>query len=176
MMKIGSAECQVIAPNSGRCICLWSNVVITIWNDAPDMSSIRKIEQVRRHLKRRYPQGTVGLNICMEGMLLPSPKVRKDIGEVVRRNHETVTENVVVLQGAGFWASSVRAFFSSFTMLLNKETHKLFDDLSEALLYLKPHFADKAGTTQEIISFVHGLQNDMALERRVSSEIALDEV
>lgn len=129
------------------------------------MPAIRRIGYLQRRLSKLYSRGGVGLCLCDTSMAVPSLKARKEIGQWIRDNPNRGNVNVLVIDGTGFWASSVRAFLGSLSVIVGKETHSIFEDLTEAARFLQPHFAVGAGTVQDLTVLVYQLKNDMSEAR-----------
>jgi hypothetical protein len=107
-------------------------------------------------------------------MSVPSEATRKEIAQWMLdvKNYKRI--NAIVLDGTGFWASSIRAVLTSLFATAGKEGYEVFDDLTEAASFLQPYFAAGAGTAQDLKVSVYQLQNEM-LELRDRPPYSLSE-
>lgn len=122
---------------------MWKNVAIALWFGPLSLADAPAFEAGCKLNTEQHPEGVSMINIMVPGgKSLPTAEARQELGRIMREYQGSSAEVVVVIPGAGFWASAVRGLITALTMLAPRyRVHIVGSFLEVAELLPSPHRA-----------------------------------
>lgn len=87
---------------------LWRNVSVTLWTAQATYATGERVLRVSRQLNRQLPEGRSQVLIVKDGTLAPDQETSEMMAEIYDPRVSRIVCMVAVLEGSGFWASSIR--------------------------------------------------------------------
>jgi hypothetical protein len=95
----------------------WKNVLITYWQHQANGAAVKQLVGVCDELVKAHPGGVSIIHLVREGAGLPDAAAREGLARMGDRfAHETACL-VVVLMGAGFWASALQSVLTGIRLI-----------------------------------------------------------
>lgn len=110
----------------------WRNVLIRVGRGASSAERVATIHQHASRLLPAYPDGVAILMWLHAGSVIPSNETRRRSGEMLQDLGPKLQCLVAVVEGTGFWASSIRSVLTGL-MLVSRMTFplKTFDTIDK---------------------------------------------
>lgn len=122
---------------------LWKNVAIALWFGPLSPADIPAFEAGCKAQGAQHPEGLSLVNIMVPGgKSMPTAEAREELGRIMREYRAASAEVVVVIPGAGFWASALRGLITAIAMLAPNYHLHIAGNFVEVAEYLPgPHLA-----------------------------------
>jgi hypothetical protein len=122
---------------------VWKNVAIALWFGPLSLADIPAFEAGCKARCQEHPKGMSLVNIMVPGgKSMPSPEAREELGRIMREYEAYSAEVVVVIPGAGFWASALRGLITAVSMIAPRyHLHIAANFVQVAELLPEPHRA-----------------------------------
>lgn len=100
---------RTLYETTGCLMAQWENVTIVIWATQGTLELCEKLDEVSEPLHLEHPNGGSAIHI-VAGAPLPEADVRDKLAEMTRRYADRLACVGTVLEGSGFWASTLQSF------------------------------------------------------------------
>ena len=142
-----AANPRVAAAERGHFSCsIWLNVSILIWASRATEPALRRIQRVTHELTTRFPAGHSNVAFVLDGVGPPTPEARKILTHLYREGVADLKCLGVVLEGGGFWASSLRSSITSMQLEAGRRTALgQYTSIAEIAAWMAPRHAAQTG-------------------------------
>lgn len=120
-----------------RCIG-WNNVMIVSWDGQANLTAVKHLSEISDQLLASY-SSVSAIHLAASDIGLPSSEVRGALLEMMARYGPHTACLAVVLEGSGFWASTVRSVITGMRMVAPRAfALRIHEDIAEVCDWL-PH-------------------------------------
>ncbi len=93
------------------------NVVLQVWSEWPSPERLKQTRDLVRAAHGEHPSKVALLLRVMDGCGVPDPRELRSVSRFLHEIEDEVHGVAIVLEGGGFWVSSMRAIFSSVVLM-----------------------------------------------------------
>lgn len=138
----------LLAAKPGRfCTGYYRGVSLIYWHDQATKDAIESIRTLTRHMIQANPEGHSNVAFVRDGVPAPEPELRDLFSHVFDGKITDVRCVAIVVEGGGFWASSLRTAITGISMAAeNRPRISLHTTLEEAASWLAPAHSAATGT------------------------------
>lgn len=104
------------------CCSTWQNVSILIWADRATREALARIQRVTRRMIETYPGGHSNVAFVLDGVKPPTPEAREIFTRLYNERVSNLKCLAVVLEGSGFWASTLRSSITNMQLEARRAT------------------------------------------------------
>jgi hypothetical protein len=138
---------RILYETEGFLVAKWENVTIVIWGKQGSLELCEKLDEVSAPLRLEHPEGGSAIHIVADAPL-PDADVREKLADISRRYGDQLACVGAVLEGSGFWASTLQ----SFIITILSFGHRSFkvntcSTVAEMARWLPPLHAKRTGVT-----------------------------
>ncbi len=139
---------------------VYRNVLITFWFGPATMQSLEVYEQSAKVRVAQNPQGLSVVNIMVPGgQSMPTAQARSRLGQIATEHAKAVAAVVVMVPGAGFWASALRGLVTAVSMLVPRDVRfHICGSLREVAEWLPPQHRERTGIAIDAQALLRVLQ------------------
>lgn len=115
----------------------WDRVVIVVWRGKTSFAAVKRGEQVMLDHQRRIGEPILLLTVVDVAAPLPPLETRMELVAMLHRANGKILRSVVVFEGEGFRAASVRAVVAGVSLFARPAyPHRVFGRVSSAARFL----------------------------------------
>jgi hypothetical protein len=127
---------------------VWQNIMIVRWSRSGTGPAVERLTHVREKLETEHPEGLSVVHLIVDNAGLPTAEARAGVKELLARYRNQRVCLAVVVLGAGFWASAMRAAITGVRMLIPGElAMSIFAELEDVAKWLPPRHQRGTGTS-----------------------------
>jgi hypothetical protein len=128
------------------CCSVWQNVSILIWADRATKEALVRIQRVTKHMIERYPKGHSNVAFVLAGVKPPTPEARAIFTHLYNEGVSDLKCLGVVLEGDGFWASTLRSSITNIQLEATRATRLgQYTSIEEVASWMAPLHSERTG-------------------------------
>jgi len=136
----------------------WYTVSILIWAKQADVDAMRRLDAMVTHVSKEHSCGRSAVAFVLPGTRPPTEKARKEF-----ERHSSGTTGLccvgMVLEGEGFWASSLRATMTNIHLSnANEVALKQADSIEEIAPWIAQLHKERTGEEMPGVTLAAALQ------------------
>jgi hypothetical protein len=145
---MGAAEFALRAQRSDiYALATWKNVLIGSWRGA-DPGSVAVMTELTLELAKRYPDGVSGIHVVHADAPMPTADHRARVARGLEQLAPCIKCVAVVLEGQGFWASTLRSVFFGIRMISPQPfAFRIDSELPDAVAWLPDEHRRRTGVS-----------------------------
>ncbi|HEY6556725.1 MAG TPA: hypothetical protein VI072_05610 [Polyangiaceae bacterium] len=129
-----------------RCLG-WNNVMIVSWHESINLAAIKHLSKISDDLLAIYPSVSA-IHLAASDIGLPSSEVRPALREMMARYAPHTACLAVVLEGSGFWASTVRSLITGMRMVAPRAfAMRMHENIAEVCEWLPREHQRRTGVS-----------------------------
>jgi hypothetical protein len=146
-MSAVSDELRLLDREPGRfAFFAWKNFTIVVWHELPEVSEVERLVRMGERRVRENPGKLSDVHLIARKIGLPGAAARSALTQASRSGSPHLAAVGVWLAGSGFWASALRSFVTSLSVLLRGPFElRIFGDLDELAAWLPPIHESRTG-------------------------------
>lgn len=123
---IGSSSVHVVENSGDFAVGHWDNVVFSFWRARVTVEHLDSTEELLWDMYQQYPRGLATLTVMSRGVILSIPAhVRQRAELLIENSQPWVVARALVLDGDGFWASTLRSLLIAIGYVQRRQTQVL---------------------------------------------------
>lgn len=136
----------------------YRNLLIVVWLDAATSSSADRYAMIGRQIRHDTPRFSI-LHWLTPRRPMPEQPVRQRLVEVAKELRPNVACTSMVLNGVGFWASSIRAVVSGMQLMSPRQVDLRVDHtLEQAATWLPSLHTERTGIRLTSEGLMHAVE------------------
>jgi hypothetical protein len=131
------------------CCSIWQNISILIWADRATKEALGRIQRVTKHLIEAYPNGHSNVAFVLDGVRPPTPEAREIFTRILYNERVSDLKCLaVVLEGGGFWASTLRSAITNMQLESRRTTAMAqYTTIDEVAAWMASVHSERTGVT-----------------------------